>query len=220
MNITIIGSGNVGSALAGGWHQAGHNVIFGVRDPDAARLKNKDENKHVINDIATAIAQSEVIVIATPADAVHDLTPFFKGAVDKVVIDTTNAVRVKPEGFATVYHALKALTNCQKLVKCFNSTGYENMADPQYFLPNPIEHEMHLDMFMAGDDENAKQVCSELAKNLGFEQCYDFGGSGKVELLEQFALCWINLAIMQRQGRDIGFKVIRRKITGSFHFQK
>ena len=44
----------------------------------------------------------------------------------------------------------------------------------------------------------------------GFGSCIDFGKSDKVELLEKFALCWINLAIMQGQGRDIAFKLVRR----------
>ncbi len=35
-------------------------------------------------------------------------------------------------------------------------------------------------------------------------------GDDKVELLEKFALSWINLAIMQGHGRDITFKMIRR----------
>jgi predicted dinucleotide-binding enzyme len=31
MNITIVGSGNVGRALAGGWKKAGHSVTFAAR---------------------------------------------------------------------------------------------------------------------------------------------------------------------------------------------
>jgi hypothetical protein len=43
-----------------------------------------------------------------------------------------------------------------------------------------------------------------------FSTCWDFGGGDKVELLEKFALSWINLAIMQGLGRDLAFKVVRR----------
>lgn len=49
-----------------------------------------------------------------------------------------------------------------------------------------------------------------LAKDAGFAECYDFGGRDKVELLEQFALAWINLAIFQGKGRNIGFKLLHR----------
>ena len=33
MNITIVGSGNVGRALADGWRKAGHDVTFATREP-------------------------------------------------------------------------------------------------------------------------------------------------------------------------------------------
>ena len=63
---------------------------------------------------------------------------------------------------------------------------------------------------MAGDDPRAKKVAKGLALDAGFSQCYDFGDGSKVELLEQFAVAWINLAIMQGMGRDIAFKVLKR----------
>jgi len=46
---------------------------------------------------------------------------------------------------------------------------------------------------------------------LGFEQCYDFGGDDRFELIEQFAFSWINLAVMQGQGRNIAFKILKRE---------
>jgi hypothetical protein len=39
---------------------------------------------------------------------------------------------------------------------------------------------------------------------------YDFGGNDKFDLIEQFAFCWVNLAIIQKQGRDLAFKILRR----------
>lgn len=212
MNIAIIGFGNVGSALGYNWFKAGHGVIFGVRETAPKSKENgSDDDWYVITDIASAIARADVVLIATPPDAIDSMIPFFREASDKVIIDATNAFRTKPDGFATVYHALLALTDCRKLVKCFNSTGFENMADPSYYLSDSIEHGVKLDMFMAGDNESAKEICDVLAKDSGFEHCYDFGGGDKVELLEQFALSWINLAMMQKMGRNIGFKLIRRK---------
>lgn len=65
-------------------------------------------------------------------------------------------------------------------------------------------------MSMAGDSEEAKQIARQLALDAGFGSCWDFGKGDKVELLEQFALSWINLAIMQGHGRDIAFKLVRR----------
>lgn len=65
-------------------------------------------------------------------------------------------------------------------------------------------------MFVAGDSKKGKEIATQLAKAIGFEDCYDFGGNDKLNLNEQFAFCWINLALMQGYGRDTAFKVIKR----------
>ena len=39
MKIAVIGIGNVGGTLGPAWAKAGHEVIFGVRDPDSAKVK-------------------------------------------------------------------------------------------------------------------------------------------------------------------------------------
>jgi len=78
-------------------------------------------------------------------------------------------------------------------------------------MANPKYGNTSLDMFMAGDSIKGKQVASRLARDAGFAECYDFGGDDKVALLEQFTLVWINLAIFQKQGRNIAFKVIRKQ---------
>ncbi|MBI3260736.1 MAG: hypothetical protein HYZ54_14850 [Ignavibacteriae bacterium] len=75
---------------------------------------------------------------------------------------------------------------------------------------NPIYHGEAIDMFMAGDSEYAKTVAKQLALDCGFGNCIDFGKSDKVELLEKFALSWINLAIIQGMGRNIAFKMVSR----------
>ncbi len=84
-------------------------------------------------------------------------------------------------------------------MKCFNSTGAENMAQPE-----------GLDMFVAGSSVRGKAAATQLALDMGFSACYDFGGDDKVALLESFALCWINLALMQGYGRNIAFKLVKR----------
>jgi 8-hydroxy-5-deazaflavin:NADPH oxidoreductase len=43
-----------------------------------------------------------------------------------------------------------------------------------------------------------------------FGSCLNFDKADKVELLEKFALSWINLAIMQGQGRNMAFKIVKR----------
>jgi predicted dinucleotide-binding enzyme len=203
MNIAIIGTGNVGGALATNWSKKGHNINLGVNDINQFKgielLKN--QNTQVFS-IAEAVSKSEVIVISTPPTAIFEILEKMGNVDGKIIIDATNSVRQSPEPYKTVFHCLTDKTKAD-VVKCFNSTGFENML-------NPIYKGEGIDMFMAGDSERAKQVAKNLAKDCGFGSCIDFGKSDKVELLEKLALSWINLAIMQGHGRNFSFKVVRR----------
>lgn len=204
MNIAIIGTGNVGGALATQWAKKGHNIHLGVKNKDQFKGSEllKNANTSVFS-IKEAIELSDVILIATPPTAIFDIVEEMGDVSGKVIIDSTNSVMKSPEPYKTVFHMLAEKTNAE-VVKCFNSTGFENMKDPVY-------HGEGIDMFMAGDSENAKDVARQLALDCGFGSCWDFGKSDKVELLEKFALSWINLAIMQGFGRGIAFKVIKRE---------
>ena len=203
MNIAIIGTGNVGGALAANWSKKGHTINLGVQDESNFKgkelLKNGNTNVFSIQD---AVAKSEVILIAIPPTAIFEIMEQMGDVSNKIIIDATNAIAKIPEPYKTVYHALQDKTKVE-IVKCFNTTGFENML-------NPIYDGVAIDMFMAGDSEKAKLVAKQLALDCGFGSCIDFGKSDKVELLEKFALSWINLAIMQGQGRNIAFKVVRR----------
>lgn len=204
MKIAIIGTGNVGSALAKGFAKAGHQVLLGVRnkvDFKGGELAN--EHNISVQTISEAAYSSEVILIAAVPQAVKDIADQLGDVSNKVIIDAMNAVRVKPEPYSNTTEALMKLTNCKDIVKCFNTTGAENMSDPIYGGKG-------IDMFYAGDSEKAKKVAEQLAKEIGFENVYNFGGSDKFNLMEQFALSWINLAMMQGYGRNIGFKIVKR----------
>lgn len=206
MIIAIIGGGHVGGALATGFRNAGHTVLVGAKFP----LSDKSLKLAALlgeDSFATperAIAQADVVVVCTPPDAIAGMKDLFAHAAkDKIVIDTTNSVRTRPEPHPTVLHYLKAECGLEKVVKCFNSTGFENMAHPRY-------GDKGIDMFAAGSNAEAKAVAQQLATDIGFGHCWDFGGDDKVELLEKFALSWINLAIMQGHGRGLAFVVQKR----------
>lgn len=204
MKIAIIGSGNVGGALAQGWAKAGHEITFGVRNKDEFKGNRLSGIQSITaSSIPDAVKSSEVIVIAAVPQAIKSIVEAMGDVSSKVIIDAMNSVRVKPEPYANTTEALTNLTNCRDIVKCFSTTGAENMADPVY-------QGKGIDMFYASDSDKAKKVAEQLAKDLGFENVYNFGGSDKFQLLEQFALSWINLAIMQGYGRSIAFKILKR----------
>jgi 8-hydroxy-5-deazaflavin:NADPH oxidoreductase len=204
MKIAIIGSGNVGGALAQRWVAAGHTVLIGAQFPLSDKniqLATKIGEDRFTT-IGSVVQQCDVVLIATPPTVILDIIAEMGDVSGKIFIDATNTVRQKPTPYDTVFHALVDKTGA-KVVKCFNTTGFENML-------NPIYDGQGIDMFMAGDDADAKKVAHQLALDAGFATCWDFGKSDKVILLEQFALSWINLAIMQGHGRNMAFKVVKR----------
>jgi predicted dinucleotide-binding enzyme len=205
MNIAIIGTGNVGSALAEAWSKAGHTIHLGVRD--TSQFKNKARLEGIsgvrVHSISEAVAASEVVLIAAVPQATQSIARDLGDVSRKVIIDAMNSLRTRPEPYATSTEALQHWTNCVQVVKCFNTTGSENMA-------NPVYDGIGIDMFMAGSSQSGKAIAGQLAKDAGFAACYDFGGDDKFELLEQFAFAWINLTIMQGYGRNRAFKLLQR----------
>ena len=99
MKIAIIGSGNVGGALAQRWVAAGHTVLVGARFP----LSEKNIKLATIigedrfTSVQSAVQQCDVILIATAPPAVFDIINQGGDFAGKVVIDATNSVRIAPD---------------------------------------------------------------------------------------------------------------------------
>lgn len=206
MKIAIIGSGNVGGTLAQKWVQAGHTVLVGAQFPLSE--KNLQLAAKIGEDrftsIASAVKQCEVILLATPAPMAVEVAQSLGDTTGKIIIDAMNVVMGRgPAGFSNTADAILANTATGDVVKCFNTTGFNNMQNPNY-------GDVALDLFVAGDSKKGKTVATQLAKDAGFAECYDIGGNDKFGLMEQFAFFWINLAMFQGQGREIGFKLLRR----------
>jgi 8-hydroxy-5-deazaflavin:NADPH oxidoreductase len=205
MKIAIIGTGNVGGTLASKWAKAGHTVLLGVRDTESFKgkeLLSDSTIKALV--VEEAVKNSDVILMATPAMLAIDVAKSLGDTSGKIIIDAANIVMGKgPQGYVNVTDAILANTVTKDVVKCFNTTGFNNMQNPDY-------NGTAIDLFVAGDSEKGKQVAKQLALDAGFAECYDIGGNDKFELMEKFAFFWINLAMFKGQGREIGFKLLKR----------
>jgi 8-hydroxy-5-deazaflavin:NADPH oxidoreductase len=205
MNIAIIGTGNVGGALAAKWAQKGHHLFLGVNDTTNFKgkelLNNPNTSVHLVKE---AVEKAEVILIATPATVATEVAQSLGDTKGKIIIDAMNVVMGRgPLGFSNTSDALLAHTQTRAVVKCFNTTGFNNML-------NPLYGDTAIDAFTAGDSVKGKEVAMQLAKDAGFAECYNVGGNDRFQLMEQFAFFWINLAMFQEQGREIGFKLLKR----------
>ncbi|HMO34394.1 MAG TPA: NAD(P)-binding domain-containing protein [Lacibacter sp.] len=205
MNIAIIGTGNVGGALATKWAQKGHRIFLGVTDTTRFKGKELLNNPNTtVHPVKEAVQQADVILIATPAPAAVEVAQSLGDTTGRIIIDAMNVVMGRgPQGFTNTADAILAHTAARDVVKCFNTTGFNNLL-------NPVYGSVALDAFVAGDSERGKEAAQQLARDAGFAECYNAGGNDRFQLMEQFAFFWISLAMMQGQGREIGFKLLRR----------
>ncbi|MCA9971648.1 MAG: NAD(P)-binding domain-containing protein [Anaerolineales bacterium] len=207
MKIAILGTGNVGQALGGGWARGGHAVLFGTREPAGEKARAVVE---AVGGGATAVAHqtavdaADVVVVATPWAATEALLTGLRGWAGKVLVDATNPIAPGLQlavGKETSGGELVAgWAPGARVVKAFNTTGYNNMADPVYAGESTT-------MFIAGDDAAAKATVAALAEELGFDVA-DVGGLAAARFLEPLALVWIRLA--RGLGREIALKLVRR----------
>ena len=205
MKIAIIGTGNVGGALATKWANKGHQISLGVLDMTDFKGRYLLENPNTdVMSTQDAVSLSEVILLATPATAAIEVAKSLGDTTGKIIIDAMNIVMGKgPEGFTNTADAILTNTHSKEVVKCFNTTGFNNMEDPIY-------SGLAIDMFVCGNSTRGKEMTTQLAKDADFAECYDIGGNDKFFLIEQFANFWINLAMFQGQGREIAFKLLKR----------
>ena len=215
MNIAIIGAGNVGGALGKSWAKAGHTIIFGVRDPAGGKTKpplaeiGGAASSRVVPD---AVRGAEVIVLATPWNAVPDVITAMGDVRGKIIIDCTNPLSLNSEGSLSLAvgsttsgaEEVARLATGARVAKAFNTYGWENFADANY----PGYGDVKPVMFYCSDDDEAKEMVAKLAADIGFEPV-DTGGLGMARSLEPLALMWIRLSI--RDGRNANFTWARLK---------
>jgi predicted dinucleotide-binding enzyme len=210
MKIGIIGSGNVGSALGQRWAAAGHEIKYGVRNTaklELVALLKKIGARASAGSVAEAAAFGDVIVLTTPWNGTQAAVESAGKLAGKVVVDCTNPLKADLSGLSLGLDTSGAeqvahWANGARVVKCFNTTGAENMIEPRFGTDRAV-------MFLAGDDDAAKATVSKLGEDLGFEMV-DAGGLEMARLLEPVAMLWVHLAFRRGLGRNFAFKLLRR----------
>jgi NADPH-dependent F420 reductase len=210
MKIGIIGSGNVGGTLGSRWAQSGHEVVFGSRDPNSDDLKElagRSGKTARAATLADAARAGDVLLLAMPSQANKEVLQGLGDLTSKILIDATNPLLAGLAGLevgTTTSGGEQVATWAPgaKVVKAFNTVGFNIMANPAFGTERPV-------MFYCGDDSAAKKTVHHLAEELGFE-AVDAGPLTQARLLEPFALLWITLANFHGLGREIGFKLLRR----------
>jgi hypothetical protein len=200
MRIAMIGAGSVGKALAGRFAQAGHEIVFGVRDPAAAR---NAALPHPALRTAEAAATAGVIVLATSwagtEAACREMSP-----AGKIVLDCTNPLAMGPAGrelavahTSSAGEKVAAWCGGAHVYKAFNTVAAEVMVAPERMTVKPV-------VFVAGDDAALKPAALNLVEDTGFE-ARDAGPMRNARMLEYLALLYLDLAMVRGMSRTFAF---------------
>ena len=211
ISIGVLGSGDVGRVLARGFSDLGHAVKIGSRDPGKLREWAEAAGERVsIGTFADAARFGDVIVLATLGTATEEAIRLagidsFQG---KVVIDATNPLDFsKGLPALTIGHTdslgevVQRLIPNARVVKAFNTVGNALMVNPQ--LPGGPP-----DMFICGNDEDAKKIVSQICEHFGWG-VIDIGGIEGSRYLEPMCLTWV-LHGIRSQSWEHAFKMLHR----------
>jgi hypothetical protein len=208
MRIAIIGTGNVGGAIARGLNGRGHDVTLGARDPaDAEATALAAGTGARVATPADAAATAEMVILALPWAVAEAAVKALGDLAGKTVIDCMNPLGLVNGALGlTVGHSNSGGEIVQGwlpgalVVKTLNQVGAEMMADNRALPHRPV-------MFMAGDSDAAKAAVATLLTDLGFEPL-DAGDLTRARLLEPFGMVWINQALARGKGRHWAFAAV------------
>lgn len=212
MTIAVLGTGAVGQAVAAKLATLGHDVAVGTRDPDATLARTEPDalgnppfavwrEAHPEVGLATpadAAARAELIVNASNGAG---SIAFLESAGEqnlsgKVLIDIAN-----PLDFSHGMPPSLLVSNTDSLgeqiqrrfpqarvVKALNTMNCEVMVDPDKV---PGDH----DLFVCGEDSDAKRQVTELLRDLGWPpaRIVDLGGITAARGTEMYVALWLRL---------------------------
>jgi 8-hydroxy-5-deazaflavin:NADPH oxidoreductase len=190
-SISIVGLGNMASTLADRALAGGNAVEIIGRDPAKATELAATLDGATVGAAGTAPA-GEIVVLAVPYASAAAVVSEYGDALDgKVIVDITNPIApdskgfVTPEGSSGAQEIAKAAPAGAHVVKAFN-TLFSNVLAAGSAEGRP------LDVFIAGDDAQAKARVSAFIESLGLRPL-DAGQLPMARALENAALLQLGL---------------------------
>lgn len=194
MRIAILGHGRVGGALATHLAGLGEQVVLGL-DPQRRDTSGPLRERMPRLEVAPAtqaVARADVVVLAVPFRAVHEVLTPLRDALDgRVLVDATNAVG---PGFThgagdgrSAAEVVASLAPTARVVKAFSIYGAEN-----YAAPPRTTGGIRPAMLIAGDDDAAKGDVAGLLDRMGWDPV-DTGPLAQALHLEHLTLLWLRM---------------------------
>jgi 8-hydroxy-5-deazaflavin:NADPH oxidoreductase len=225
MDIAVLGTGMVGRALAGRLDSLGHDVVVGIRYPEATLARTETDRMgnppyavwaadHAGVRLATfaeAAAGAQLIVNASSGDVTIDVLTA-AGAehlAGKTLLDIANAL-----DFSQGFPPSLAVSNTDslgeqvqrafptvKVVKALNTLNATLMVEPKNLGESST-------VFVSGDDVAAKAEVVALLESFGHDDVIDLGGLETARGTEMLLPIWLRL--MNALGTaEFNFKIVR-----------
>ncbi len=213
MKVSIIGSGDVGKALALGFLKHNYEVMIGTEHKD--KLLDWEKKTGFSGKFGSFLEASEfgeIIVLAVKGSVAKDVIRSINGKISgKVIIDVTNPIaELPPENgvlrFFTsldrsLMEDLQTLAPQAKFVKAFNSVGNAFMVNPDFAGTKPT-------MFICGNNSEAKEKVSKIVNLFGFDS-EDMGGAEGARAIEPLCMLWCIPGFLRHEWSH-AFKLLKK----------
>lgn len=201
LTIAVLGAGNIGGTLGRKWVAAGHKVAFGVSDPNASRAQSlrAELGGITIGSLSDVLSTNpDVIVMALPGGVMDETIANYAAHLDgRIIIDATNRMG---GGAMNSFATFREHTPRSHIFRAFNSLGWENFADPLF-------DGVQADLFYCGPEGEARAIVEQMIADIGLHPVC-LGDANQVGLVDSVASLWFVLALGQKKGRHLAFKVL------------
>jgi predicted dinucleotide-binding enzyme len=187
MRIGVLGTGVVGTTIAGKLRELGHDVLIGSRTAGEDAVPFADAAAH--GELVFNCTNGNASLEALNAAGAENLA-------GKVLVDVANALdfshgRPPLVGVSTgdsVGEQIQRAFPETKVVKALNTVNANVMIDPSIV---PGEH----NLFMSGNDKQAKAQVAELLQTFGWpaERILDLGDITGARGQEMYVALWVRL---------------------------
>ena len=200
MKIGILGAGNIGGTLGQQWAAAGHEIMFGVRDVNSAKVQKLIESISGVastGSLAETIEFGDIVLFAIPFATVGPtVDTYAESLAGKLIIDATNNFGAPVINNLAVLNRVRAST----LFRAFNSLGWEMFAEP-------VIGGQQVDLFYCGPAGERRETMENLIKDVGLRPVW-VGDLEQAPLVDNIGSLWGQLVFRQGMGRRLAFKVL------------
>lgn len=222
MRIGILGGGSVGQTLGTGLIEKGHEVVVGIRQVSPETLAASRMMAGTLGEwqartggrvvtLEEATKGAELVVNAVKGEAALKALRMAGNLAGKVLIDVSNPLDfshgmppfLMPDysGPTSLGEQIQEAFPEARVVKAFNTVTAAVMTNPRLV---PGEH----DLFLSGNDEDAKEAVREIARSFGWQSFVDLGDIKGARAQELFVVIWVR--IWMTGGNPIfGYRIVR-----------